>query len=159
MSVRNVPLVHSAATSAMHAAPIDPSWIVEGDPQARVASLSRSADGQVWTDLWDCTAGRFRWHYALDETIHVLDGGATVTDQNGRVWSLAPGDTVTFHHGTVAHWHVADYVRKVAFCHTPAPQPLATLMEMARTRSGRVAIGAIAAAMAMLSTVGLSELV
>ena len=156
----SVPLVHStAATTAMRAAPIDPSWIVEGDPQARVSSLSRSADGRAWTDLWDCTAGRFRWHYALDETIHVLEGEATVIDQTGRVWSLTPGDTVTFHHGTVAHWHVANYVRKVAFCHHPAPPPVAAFLHVTRTRIGRLAMGSLAAAVAMLSTVGISELV
>lgn len=142
----------------MQSSLIDPSWIVEGDPQARVASVSRSADGQAWTDLWDCTAGRFRWHYAIDETIHILEGGATVVDQDGKTWTLTPGSTVTFHAGTAADWHVPTYVRKVAFCHNPTPYSVRTIMKIARRLRSRKGRAAIATAIAMAATMTALEL-
>jgi uncharacterized cupin superfamily protein len=106
----------------MRPAPIDPSWIIEGAPTARVAQLGRSRDGLTWTDLWDCTAGRFRWHYGPDETVHVIEGEAIVTDADGHVWTLRPGDVVTFRAGTKAQWHVPEYIRKVAFCRKRVPR-------------------------------------
>ena len=44
--------------------------------------------------MWDCTAGRFYWYYDFDETAHILEGEATITDANGRVWQVKPGDVV-----------------------------------------------------------------
>lgn len=127
------PVVHTpTAAAALNPAPIDPAWIIDGDPVARCASLSRSADGSAWTDLWDCTAGSFRWHYDINETIHVIDGGAVVTDRDGAVWELTPGDVMQFLVGTQARWHVPRYVRKVAFCSEPVPRPLTRLL---RTRN------------------------
>lgn len=95
---------------------------------ARIASLSRSADGRVWTDLWECTAGSFHWHYEINETIHVLDGAAIVTDCDGAIWHLKPGDVIQFQVGTKVRWHVPHYVRKVAFCSEPVPGPVASLL-------------------------------
>jgi len=133
------PIVHAAITAAeLSPSPIDPSWIIDGAPAARVASLSRSADGSAWTDLWDCTAGSFHWHYSINETIHVVDGGAVVTDRDGATWELAPGDVMQFLVGTQARWHVPRYVRKVAFCSEPVPRPLTRLLR-ARNRVQRLA--------------------
>jgi len=95
---------------------------------ARVALLSRSADGRVWTDLWECTAGSFHWYYDINEAIHVLDGAAIVTDCNGAIWHLKPGDVIQFRVGTKARWHIPHYVRKVAFCSDPVPGLLALLL-------------------------------
>jgi len=127
----------STDTVEMRPAPIDPSWIVEGSPMARVASVSRGVDGLSWTDVWDCTAGRFVWHYEIDETVHILEGGAHVVDANGTHWDLRPGDVVTFRVGTAASWHVPDYVRKVAFCSEVVPRPLTALMGVERKLRGR----------------------
>ncbi|HJQ56773.1 MAG TPA: cupin domain-containing protein [Vineibacter sp.] len=96
---------------------------------ARCAALSRSADGSAWTDLWDCTAGSFRWHYSVNETIHVIDGGAIVTDRDGTVWDLAPGDVMQFLVGTEALWQVPRYVRKIAFSSEPVRSPLVRLLQ------------------------------
>ena len=121
----------------MRPAPIDPSWIVEGNPVARVGSVSRGADGLSWTDIWDCTAGRFTWHYAIDETVHIVEGGAHVVDANGKQWDLRPGDVVSFQVGTAAHWHVPRYIRKVAFCREVVPRPITALIGVERKMRGR----------------------
>lgn len=143
------PLLRTSTASVdMRPAPIDPSWILEGQPSARVASVSRSADGLSWTDVWDCTAGRFVWRYDIDETVHILQGGAHVVDANGTHWDLRPGDVVTFRVGTKARWHVPEYVRKVAFCSEPVPRPLTALMGVERRLRGRTK--PLAAAMAGL---------
>jgi len=104
--------------------PIHPDWVIEGAPIARNFVLSRSADAAASTLIWDCTAGRFNWYYDIDETVYVLEGGVTVTDDAGVVHRLDPGDTAFFPAGSHAVWHVESYIRKVAFCRNPVPAPL-----------------------------------
>lgn len=135
----------STATVEMRPAPIDPAWIVEGSPMARVSPVSHSTDGRSWTDIWDCTEGRFVWRYDVHETVHILEGGAHVVDANGTHWDLRPGDVVTFQVGTQAQWHVPHYVRKVAFCSEVVPRPLTALMGVERKLRGRKPLAAAVA--------------
>ncbi|NTE85244.1 cupin domain-containing protein [Agrobacterium rubi] len=109
----------------MQPAPINPDWIIAGDPQARMADHSKSADRAAYTALWDCTAGTFRWFFAWDETVHILEGGVHVTAEDGSVHHLNAGDVAYFKAGTWATWRVDTYVRKVAFLRRPFPAPIA----------------------------------
>lgn len=95
--------------------PIDPSWIVEGAPEAKCKNLSRLGDSWTAVDHWSCTAGRFRWHYGFDETILILEGEALIADDNGNSYHATPGTTLFFPYGSAANWHVPAYVRKIAF--------------------------------------------
>jgi len=104
--------------------PINPAWILEGTPVARNVLLSYSPDGTASTLFWDCTAGRFNWFYAEDETVCVLEGGVTIKEPSGAIHRLGAGDTIYFPAGTSAEWTVDHYIRKVAFCRTPLPAPL-----------------------------------
>ena len=72
--------------------PIRPSWIIEGKPEARSRRLAESADGTSSVMAWSCTAGRFRWCYAVDETVHIISGEVFVTDGSGATRRLGPGD-------------------------------------------------------------------
>src|SRR5215218_10420277 len=104
-----------------------PIWqpdVIEGMPEARGVQLTESADGLVSTHIWDCTAGRFHWHFGVDEIVHILDGEVHVTDDAGQTITLGVGDVGHFalHSHTV--WHVPEYVRKLAFHRAPKPVPL-----------------------------------
>jgi uncharacterized protein len=104
--------------------PIQPAWILEGQPVARIALLSSSADGTASTYFWDCTAGKFNWFYSFDETFHILEGEVTLKSPSGNSQRVAAGDTVFFPVGSSAEWTVEKYVRKLAFCRVPLPAPL-----------------------------------
>lgn len=54
--------------------PIEPSWIIEGNPQARSRVLSTRACNTATTLIWSCTEGKFNWHYDVDEAIVILEG-------------------------------------------------------------------------------------
>lgn len=120
----------------LHDAPIEPAWITEGTPTARNRVLNAARDGSAWTMLWDCSAGSFEWHYTFDETIHFLEGGATITGPDGITRDYGPGDMVFFPTGISARWKVDCYVRKLGFCHQPAPLPLRLLLKIARRLGG-----------------------
>jgi uncharacterized protein len=112
------------ATVALDPAPIIPGWIVEGTPQARTRELARSADGTTVVVAWSCTAGRFNWHYGVDEMVHVISGEAFVSDEAGVERRLGPGDMAFFPSGSRSLWRVPVAVRKLAVCRQTLPKPL-----------------------------------
>jgi uncharacterized protein len=103
-------------------APINPNWILEGSPHARNSELTRSSDGRAMTLLWDCTPGKFIWHYNEDETIYILKGRLVLDDGFGPPKQFGPGDVVLFPAGAAVKWHVEEHVRKLAFLHRPIPK-------------------------------------
>lgn len=123
---RTAPVISaSSGHMEMKPAPINPEWIISGDPQARMADHSRSGDRAAYTALWDCTAGTFRWFFMWDETVHIIEGDVHVTAADGSVHHLNAGDVAYFKAGTWATWRVDTYVRKVAFLRRPFPMALA----------------------------------
>jgi hypothetical protein len=46
--------------------PIEPSWIIEGNPEARSRPLSTSADGAATTLIWSCTEGKLALRFRRD---------------------------------------------------------------------------------------------
>lgn len=126
MSTKSV--VFSDSKLQLAAAPINPDWIVEGRPLARNAILSRSADQMACTIVWDCSKGRFNWHYNVDETVHIVEGSVIIDDGHSPARRLVPGDVAFFPAGSHALWHVEDYVRKVAFCRKVLPAPVGKLI-------------------------------
>jgi uncharacterized protein len=111
-------------------APINPEWIREGAPKARTFEIARSADGASNTMIWDCTAGTFRWYFGVDETVHILEGGVTVSDDTGHIRMLKAGDIAFFPAGTWMTWRVDTYVKKIAFLRHALPQPFGLALRM-----------------------------
>jgi uncharacterized cupin superfamily protein len=114
------------------ASPIRPSWVLDGQPVARVALLSSSADGMASTYYWDCTAGRFNWYYSFDETLHILEGSVKLKAPSGTSRLVVAGDTIFFPAGAEAEWTVDNYIRKLAFCRTPLPSYLIPARDIGR---------------------------
>jgi len=101
--------------------PIDPSWIIEGDPQAQSCVLSKSADGLASTMVWECSEGKFNWYYDFDETILILEGSIVVESDAMPATRYVAGDVIFFRDGAHARWHVEGRVRKLAFCRKTQP--------------------------------------
>jgi uncharacterized protein len=101
--------------------PIEPSWIIEGNPVAECSVLSRSADGLASTVVWQCSEGKFNWYYDFDETILILEGSIVLENDMMRSTRYGPGDVIFFKDGAHAKWHVEGHVKKLAFCRTTQP--------------------------------------
>lgn len=117
-------IVFSPSEVSLQPAPITPEWILEGNPVARNRELSHSRDWGAWTMVWDCTGGRFEWHYDIDETVHFVEGSVTISSEGMAPRRFGPGDVIFFPAGSKATWEVHSYIRKVAFCRTVPPAPL-----------------------------------
>src|SRR5580704_18938934 len=94
--------------------PINPNWVVAGQPRCRHKKLSSTADNASYVCLWEGTAGSFNWHYEKDEMIFVLSGEAWVTDAEGRERRFAGGDYGFFPAGTTCRFRVDNHLRKIA---------------------------------------------
>ena len=127
-----VPFETASTTIELQPSPITPEWILRGNPVARGAELSRSADRTTSTVVWDCTPGVFEWRYHCDETIHILEGSIVLTDSFNPARRLGPGDVVFFPKGSVVHWEVETYVKKVAFLRKVVPNPLIPVINILR---------------------------
>ncbi len=101
--------------------PIEPSWIIEGKPDATWCVLSKSADGLASTMVWHCTAGKFNWYYDFDETILILEGGIVLESDTMPPTRYGPGDVIFFKDGAHARWHIESHVKKLAFCRKTQP--------------------------------------
>jgi uncharacterized cupin superfamily protein len=101
--------------------PIEPSWVIEGKPDASWCVLSQSADGLASTMVWHCTAGKFDWYYDFDETILILEGGIMLENDTMPPTRYGPGDVIFFKDGAHARWHIESHVKKLAFCRKTQP--------------------------------------
>jgi uncharacterized protein len=108
-------------TLKLKPSPIEPSWIVEGNPIAQASLISKSADGLAWTVVWQCSEGKFDWYYDVDETLLILEGSIVLESDTMPPTRYGPGDTIFFRNGAHARWHVEGRVRKLAFCRKTPP--------------------------------------
>ena len=132
-----VPIVFGTTSVELKPAPINPDWIKAGAPIARNALLSSSYDRTACAMVWDCTPGKFVWHYDIDETIHLLEGSIVLDDGVAPLRRFGPGDVVFFPAGAVVNWTVETHVRKLAFFRRQLPKPIA-LMARAVSKAKRI---------------------
>jgi len=96
--------------------PIEPSWIIEGNPEARAHMLWSSSDGAAKTFIWSCSRGKFNWYYDWDETMMILEGSIVLESEGVSPKRYGVGDAVFFREGAHAKWHVEEGVKKISFC-------------------------------------------
>jgi uncharacterized protein len=120
----NSVVIAAAAAASLGPAPILPDWILAGAPEARSKILAKSHDGTSYIMVWECTAGRFNWHYHEDETVVVISGEVFVTNDKGQERRLGQGDMGYFPAGSSAIWRVTDHIKKVAVLRKDLPLPV-----------------------------------
>jgi uncharacterized protein len=101
--------------------PIEPAWVIEGNPVAQSCVLSQSADGLATTMVWQCTEGKFNWYYEFDETILILEGSIVLENDTMPPTRYSQGAVIFFRDGAHAKWHVEGHVKKLAFCRKTQP--------------------------------------
>ena len=135
------PVIQTGSTTRMdfEPTPLEPGWIIDGNPTARSIPLVRAEDGNFSCGLWDCQAGKFKFIYACDELVHILEG-EVIIEENGATYTLHAGDVALFPEGLVTYWTVPKYVRKFAIFRS-VREPLLDRVYMKVKRSLRKLLG------------------
>jgi uncharacterized protein len=126
----SVLLVDNPAAIVLKPEPVPHDWILSGNPEATATMLLRSPDWLQSIVVWECTPGRFNWHYNKDEVLFVISGHATLTSTNGDERDFGPGDTVFFPAGVSCTWLVRDTIRKVAILRETLFSPLGVFVRV-----------------------------
>jgi len=61
---------------------------------------------------WSKEASIFPWQYSDIETCYILEGKATVKDENGNELTFEKGDMVQFEEGMNCTWEITQDIRK-----------------------------------------------
>jgi uncharacterized cupin superfamily protein len=96
------------------AVPVVPAWVLGGTPLTRSWHVVSSHDRTSNVVVWECTAGRFEWHYTSDEAVVIVSGEVFITNEKGEEQRFGPGDLAFFPSGSSAVWRVPERVRKIA---------------------------------------------
>ena len=123
-------LVDDPGAIGLEPEPIPRDWILSGAPQASAKMLMRGRDWLQSIVVWECTPGRFNWHYNKDETLFVVAGHATLTNERGEEREFGPGDTVFFPAGVSCTWLIKDRIRKVAILRETLWWPLGVCVKI-----------------------------
>ena len=97
---------------------------MEGAPQAHGRFLWQSEDRRLGNGLWCCTPGSFDWEYTWDETIYLIEGEVTISDQDGTSRTYRAGDLLFAPSGTSSRWKIAQTVRKAFHIRSDTPVEL-----------------------------------
>jgi hypothetical protein len=108
-------MLHANLHVPLSLAPPHEMRVLEGAPVARSVKLLSSDDGQAFTMIWECSPGKFSWHYGMDETVVLLEGRVGLSATGLRPTEIKAGDVVLFKAGQTVEWTVHEKVRKVAF--------------------------------------------
>lgn len=112
--------VYISTVDDKHLVPMTPEEIglvnVSGNPNMCVHELRSTggADGNVWAAVVTIDPSAFGYTFAGDETIHVLEGEATVEVDGRQTIALEPGTIASFTRGTTSRWQIQRKFREFA---------------------------------------------
>ena len=130
-------LITSLADVKLEPAPINPSWIISGEPQTSWKEIAASKDKTTFKGFWTCTPGLFKWNYRDDETLHMISGEAFLTLEDGKEHRIGAGDVVYFPAGSSCIWRITEPVQKFAIVRRALPYPIGLIVR-AFSKLGRI---------------------
>jgi uncharacterized protein len=89
-------------------------FMIEGEQVGEVHWLrvGSGGEGELYTGLWTHGPGTIPYVFPGDETLHVLEGEATIEIEGGETVTIASGDIVSFTKGQVATWNITKPFKK-----------------------------------------------
>jgi hypothetical protein len=86
---------------------------VAGSPTMRTWLEHVPEDGKFLTGYWEATPGTYAVTYNADEMVHMFEGKATLTDQNGNSVTYQGGDSFVVEAGFKGTWETLETVHKI----------------------------------------------
>jgi len=80
-------------------------------PIIRKPSEAEKKEAASWP-VWEKEVSEFPWQYSQQETCLILEGDATVTNEENENFSFGTGDYVIFPKGMKCKWKINRDIRK-----------------------------------------------
>jgi uncharacterized protein len=90
----------------------DPERVIRGAPQHRTWLLDETADGKVFSGVWESTPGAWRIKYDEWEFCTILSGRSYITPVSGAPVVLKAGNSFVIRPGFAGVWDVVETTRK-----------------------------------------------
>lgn len=89
-------------------------FIHEGQPFGKVHWLRTESggEGMLYAGLWTHEPATLPYVFPGDETMHVLEGAATIELEGGETVDLRPGTVASFAKGSVSTWTITQPFKK-----------------------------------------------
>ncbi|MCX2963192.1 cupin domain-containing protein [Gordonia aquimaris] len=84
-----------------------------GEPMSTAGKVLWKGEGPLEAGLWKCAPGPSRWLFETNESITVLTGRMTVTEDSGGSYVIAAGDSAVFPKGWSGTWDIEETIFKV----------------------------------------------
>jgi uncharacterized cupin superfamily protein len=115
--------------------------IIAGAPFAYEEVVHDGPDG--FLAVWACDAGVYpRNKDRRGSFMYILDGQATITDQDGATHELTADSVIVLPYGWIGQWDIRRTIRKVYLHSTPAP-PFRDGVQPSAFRSATDVLGAL----------------
>ncbi|GHE76493.1 cupin [Amycolatopsis deserti] len=84
-----------------------------GEPMRTAGKKLWTGEGVLEVGLWECAPGPSRWVFETNESITMLEGRMTVTEDGGESYEIKAGDSAVFPLGWTGTWDIHETVFKV----------------------------------------------
>ena len=86
--------------------------ILEGDPKSVSRADFGDSGGPLCSGIYGVTPGKFEVDYTWTEIATILEGRIRLTDANGKVNEIGPGESFFVAAGETITWEVLEETRK-----------------------------------------------
>ena len=109
----SIHLVRIADTDGPEPESGQPATILEGDPQTVTRNFFTDETEQFFSGIWESTRGKWRISYSENEFVHMLEGEAILTAEDGTAERVKAGDSFVVPAGFQGTWESVTDVRKL----------------------------------------------
>lgn len=111
-STEPVPTVIVSDARAIELEDWGPLAEATGEPMRQWGKKLWTGEGVVEAGLWECEPGPSRWLFETNESITVISGRMTVTEDGGEPREVKAGDSAVFPRGWSGTWEIHETVFK-----------------------------------------------
>lgn len=89
-----------------------PEKLLEGNPRQTLWNQYTDPSGQFCVGIWRSEPGRWHIAYTEEEFCQIIQGRSLVTDEDGNMLSVGPGDSFVIPRGFRGTWEVVETTTK-----------------------------------------------
>jgi hypothetical protein len=91
---------------------LDPQKVLSGAPRSSYKILYANKSKELYSGVYECTAGKWTVHYEEDEFCTIVEGRIILTGEDGESHEFSAMDSFMIPAGFHGTWEALTYMRK-----------------------------------------------